>query len=139
MTKTPYPLLAISLLLAATLSACDKPGPAESAGKTIDQTTTDVGKKMSETADKVDKKLSDAGEKTAAVISDTEITSQVKAAIFAEPGLDSLKITVDTRGGNVTLGGTVDTEAHGERAGKLAAAVSGVNNVVNRLTTVPNK
>ncbi|MBS1157793.1 MAG: Transport-associated protein [Proteobacteria bacterium] len=139
MTKTPYPRLAISLLLAAALSACDKPGPAESAGKAIDQTATDVGKKMSETADKVDKKLSEAGEKTAAVISDTEITSQVKAAIFAEPGLDSLKITVDTRGGTVTLSGTVDTEAHGERARTLAAKVSGVNNVVNRLTTVPNK
>jgi len=139
MNKTLCKMLGISLLLAAGLTACDKPGPAESAGKKMDQTASDAGNKISETADKVDKKLSEAGDKSAMAIDDTEITTKVKAAIFAEPGLDSLKITVDTVKGVVTLSGTVDTPAHGDKAKTLAGAVSGVKEVVNHLVAPASK
>lgn len=139
MNKTLCKMLGISLLLAAGLTACDKPGPAESTGKKMDQTANDAGKKISETADKADKKLSEAGDKSAMAIDDTEITTKVKAAIFAEPGLDSLKITVDTVKGVVTLSGTVDTPAHGYKAKALAGAVSGVKEVVNHLVAPANK
>jgi len=135
MTTHQLKLLGITLILAAGLAACDKPGPAESAGKSIDQAASDLSKKAGETADKVEKKVSDAGSKTANVIEDSEITAQVKAAIFGEPGLDSLKITVDTVGGIVTLGGSVDSASHSDRVRTLAAGVSGVKDVVNHLVT----
>lgn len=130
---------AISLLLATCLAACNKPGPAESAGKAIDQTASDAGKKISETTDKLEKKLDAGASKTGAVIDDAGITAKVKAAIFAEPGLDSLKITVDTIAGVVTLSGSVDTPAHADKAKTLTAAVGGVKEVINHLAVVANK
>lgn len=120
--------LAVVLLVAVGLAACDKPGPAESAGKSIDKTADEVGKK-----------LSDGASKTGVVIDDSEITTKVKAALFAEPGLDSLKITVDTVKGVVTLSGSVDTPALNDKAGALATATAGVTKVINQLTTVSGK
>ncbi|MFZ2269248.1 MAG: BON domain-containing protein [Azonexus sp.] len=139
MLRNHYKQIALSLLLATSLAACDKPGPAESAGKAIDQTASDTGKKISETTDKLEKKMDETASKTGVVIGDTEITTRVKAAIFAEPGLDSLKITVDTIAGVVTLSGSVDTPAHADKAKALTAAVGGVKDVVNHLTVVANK
>ena len=49
----------ISMLLLVGLSACNKPGPAETAGKKIDQGVDAAGKKMDETADKVHDKLNE--------------------------------------------------------------------------------
>lgn len=121
-------LLAISLFVVAGLAACEKPGPAESAGKSIDKTADEIGRKVS-----------DGASKTSVVIDDTEITTKVKSAIFAEPGLDSLKITVDTVKGVVTLSGMVDTPALADKAKALAAAVAGVKEVVNHLTASASK
>lgn len=121
MNTHQFKLLGISLILAAGLTACDKPGPAESAGKKLDDTA------------------SDAGSKTGTAIEDTEITTRVKTAFLAEPGLDSLKMTVDTVNGVVTLGGTVDSAALNDRAKSLAAGVPGVKDVVNHLTTTAGK
>lgn len=45
-TLKNFKLLGIAILLAAGLAACDKqPGPAESAGKMIDQTAVDAGRR----------------------------------------------------------------------------------------------
>ena len=66
-------------------------------------------------------------------IDDVEITGKVKAAIFAEPGLKSLNIGVDTVKGVVTLSGSVDSQASSDRAKALAAATAGVKDVENRL------
>ena len=132
-------LIGISLLLMAGVAACDsKPGPAESAGKKIDQTATDAGKKIDATVDKVGEKLAEQSAKTGAAIDDAEITTKVKAAIFAEPGLKTLQISVDTDKGVVTLSGSVDTLANSERAKGLALAVSGVKNVENQLVQKSN-
>jgi hyperosmotically inducible protein len=128
-------LIALSMLIAIGLTACDNPKPAESAGKQIDKTVNDAGKKISETVDKVGDKLSDQSTKTGVVIGDTEITTKVKAAIFAEPGLKTLQISVDTVKGVVTLSGSVDTQPNSDRAKALASAVAGVTAVVNQLVT----
>lgn len=130
-------LIGISLLLVAGLAACDspKPGPAETAGKKIDQTADAAGKKMSETADKVGEKLGEQSAKTGVVIDDAEITTKVKAAIFAEPGLKTLQISVDTVKGVVTLTGSVDSQKSSDRAKALAGAVSGVKSVENKLAS----
>lgn len=50
--------IALSMLLVFGLSACDKPGPAETAGKNIDQTIDKAGDKINEAADKVGESMS---------------------------------------------------------------------------------
>lgn len=128
-------LIGISTLLVVGLAACDKPspGPAETAGKKIDQTVDAAGRKIDAAAEKVGEKLGEQGVKTGVAIDDAEITAKVKAAIFAEPGLKTLQISVDTIKGVVTLSGSVDSQANGDRAKALAGAVAGVTEVENRL------
>lgn len=132
-------LIGISTLFVAGLAACDKPGPAETAGKKIDRTADTAGKKIGETVDKVGEKLGEQGTKAGVAIEDTEITAKVKAAIFAEPGLKTLQISVDTVKGVVTLTGSVDSLANSDRAKALAGAVAGVTAVENRLVLKSNK
>lgn len=125
--------IGISILLAAGLAACDKPGPAETAGKKIDQAVDASGKKIGEATDKVGEQISEQGDKAGVAIDDTAITAKVKAAIFAESGLKTLQISVDTVKGVVTLSGSVDSQASSDRAKTLAGAVAGVRDVKNRL------
>jgi hyperosmotically inducible protein len=67
------------------------------------------------------------------VLSDAAITTRVKAAILAEPGLKSLQINVDTTNRVVKLSGSVDSQTLKDRAQQLASAVEGVESVDNRL------
>lgn len=134
-----FKLIGISLLLAIGLSACDKPGPAETAGRKIDQTADEAGRKINEAADKIGDKIGEQGLKTTVAMNDSEITAKVKAAIFAEPGLKTLQISVETLEGVVTLTGSVDSPQNADRAGGLAGAVGGVNRVENRLVEKSGK
>ncbi len=126
-------LIGIAITLAFGLSACDKPGPAETAGKHMDQAANTAGKKIEETASKLNEKIDVEGEKTAIAIDDATITTKVKAAIFAEPGLKTLQISVDTMKGVVTLSGSVHSLDNSDKAKALAQAVAGVKEVDNRL------
>ena len=128
-----FTLIGISMLFIVGLAACDKPGPAETAGKKIDQSAGEASKRISEAADEVGKKLGEQGEKASVTIDDAEITTKVKAAIFAEPGLKTLQISVDTIKGVVTLNGSVDSSPSSDRAKALAGAVAGVKEVKNQL------
>lgn len=130
-------LLGIALLLAVGISACGKPGPAEIAGKKIDQTADEAGKRVGEAAAKVEIKIGEQGAKAGVAIDDTEITAKIKAAIFAEPGLKSLQISVDTVKGMVTLSGSVNSQQNSDMAKGLASAVAGVKGVENRLALKP--
>jgi osmotically-inducible protein OsmY len=133
-----FKLIGISMLLVAGLAACDKkPGPAETAGKKIDQTVDKAGKKMGDAADSVGEKMSAQSAKAGVAIEDIEITTKVKAAIFAEPGLKTLQISVDTINGVVTLTGSVNSQANRDRAKALAGAVAGVKRVENQLIVKP--
>lgn len=134
-TSRNLKLAGIALLLVAGLAACDKPGPAESAGKQIDKTADEAGKKISESVEKVSDKISAQTEKTGVAMDDAEITAKVKAAFFAEAGLKTLQISVDTVKGVVTLSGSVDSVANSDKAKSLAGAVSGVKGVDNMLKT----
>jgi len=139
MTHGKLKLIAISLFLAAGLSACDKPGPAEKAGKAIDQTASDAKNKIGDTVDKAEKKMTEQSAKAGQALDDSEITARVKAAVFAEPGLKTLQISVDTVKGVVTLSGTVDSQANSDKARTLAAAVAEVKDVSNKLVVTPAK
>lgn len=130
-------LIALSVFLAVGLAACDKPGPAESAGKSVDQAMTDSGKKLEETADKMEKSLNTQGANAAQAMGDTEITTRVKTAVFAEEGLKTLQISVDTVKGVVTLTGNVNSQENSDKARALAAGVPDVVDVVNQLVVTP--
>lgn len=121
--------VALSLILAFSLGACDKPNPAEQAGREIDRVTEKAGDKM----DQASQKLSDQTAKSGEAIEDATITTKIKTAILAEPGLKVLQINVDTMGGVVSLTGTVDSQANSDKAKQIASAVSGVRQVENRL------
>lgn len=136
---TNIKLIGIATLLVAGLAACDKPGPAETAGKKIDQTTQEAGDRISEASDRASVKMAEQSNKAGVAINDSEITAKVKAAIFAEPGLKTLQISVDTVNGIVTLSGSVNSSASSDTAKALASAVAGVKEVNNQLAVKPGK
>ena len=67
------------------------------------------------------------------VLSDTAITTKVKALLLAEKGVPSTSISVETYEARVLLSGFVDTKDQIGKAGKVAAGVSGVKKVQNQL------
>lgn len=66
-------------------------------------------------------------------IDDAAITTSVKAAIFDEPSLRSMQISVETFQNVVQLSGFVDSAQARNRAGEVARRVSGVRDVTNSL------
>lgn len=134
-TTNSYHVLTLALLLGLGLSGCGKPGPAETAGQNIDASAEKAANAIGDAVDKAGDKFDAQSAKNAVAMDDTEITTKIKSAIFAEPGLRSLQISVDTVKGVVTLSGSVDTPGNRDRAGGLAAAVSGVSRVDNQLVT----
>jgi osmotically-inducible protein OsmY len=66
-------------------------------------------------------------------IDNSLITTKVKAAIFDEPSLKSLQISVKTYKDVVQLSGFVDSSHSVKRAGEVAAGVQGVSSVKNDL------
>ncbi|MDW7645219.1 MAG: BON domain-containing protein [Desulfuromonadales bacterium] len=70
---------------------------------------------------------------TGEYIDDTVITTKVKSAIFAEPGLKSLQINVETFKGVVQLSGFVDSDQSVKKAADIASSVKGVVSVKNNL------
>ena len=122
-------LLAASSLALIALAGCDKPQPAETAGKKIDQAMDKMGKKVEQTAERAKEQTAKAEQ----AIDDTTITAKVKAGILTEPGLKVLKIDVDTKDGLVTLTGSADSAQDVQRATQIATNVQGVKSVDNRL------
>jgi len=120
--------------LVAVLAA----GTALFAAGCSDRSNETVGQKMDDATAKVAAATERAADKTAAVLDDATITTKVKAAVLAEPGLKTLQINVDTRDGNVTLNGTVDTPELKERAMQVAQAVEGVKTVSDQLVVKPS-
>jgi hyperosmotically inducible periplasmic protein len=113
-------MLASLALLAA---GCDQPNrSAETAGQKIDRAT-----------DKMAANTKEAATKTANAADDAAVTTKVKAALFAEPGLKTLQINVDTKDAVVTLEGTVDSDTLRQRAVQIATSTNGVRQVVDKL------
>jgi osmotically-inducible protein OsmY len=123
-----------SMMIVSGLAACDKPGPAESAGKKIDQATENVSASVSNSAEKAGNTIAESSRSTGQAIDDSEITAKIKALLLNEPGLKSLKISVNTEKGEVTLTGKADTQSNSAKATKIAESVTGVNSVKNQLS-----
>lgn len=74
-----------------------------------------------------------SGRSAGQTLDDATITSKVKTALLADPEVKGLKIDVDTRKGEVTLSGTVDSQRQVDRATEIATATEGVRKVSTRL------
>ena len=72
-------------------------------------------------------------ESTGQYLDDTVITSKVKASILNEPDLKVFQIAVKSEKGVVQLSGFVDSPQTVDKAGDVAAHVSGVVEVRNGL------
>jgi hyperosmotically inducible periplasmic protein len=68
--------------------------------------------------------------------SDTWVTTKVKTKLLAEPGLNPLKINVDTRDGIVTLFGNVNSANDRTVAEQQTRKIDGVKSVQNELQVV---
>jgi hyperosmotically inducible protein len=66
-------------------------------------------------------------------MSDTGITSKIKAKYVADPDVKALNVSVTTDEGVVYLTGRVETEAQKDKAQRLAEETSGVKKVVNHI------
>lgn len=113
--------IAAAILATALAAGCDRNTP--------DRTAERAGEKMDQAAAEIKEKAGQAGNK----VEDAAITAKVKTALVGEPGLQALKIDVDTANGVVTLTGAVDTPQSLDRATQVAQAVDGVKSVDNRL------
>ena len=133
-------LLAALMAGAALLTAGCGENRTESTNQSVDRTADKMASSTERAGDKVAAATERAGDKIAATtdkaavaVDDTAITTKVKGAVLAEPGLKTLKIDVDTKNGVVTLTGTVDNPSLKERATQVAQNVSGVRSVVDNL------
>ncbi|MBF0204614.1 MAG: BON domain-containing protein [Desulfamplus sp.] len=72
-------------------------------------------------------------------IDDASITALVKTALLYHRSTSSLKITVETKEGVVSLGGNANNAAEKDLITKLATDVNGVKDVVNNMEVISQK
>jgi hyperosmotically inducible protein len=120
-------MVAAAIAAAVALAGCDQRSNGTAARPSDKSTATAPASDASQ-------KMAAATDKVAAAVDDGTLTTKVKAALLAEPGLKSLQIAVETKNGAVTLSGSVDNATSRERAKDIASSVAGVATVVDQLT-----
>ncbi len=114
----------------ALTAGCDQPNrSADSAAQKLDR----AGEKLDRAGEKLAATTKDVASKAADSADDAALTAKVKAALFAEPGIKTLQIDVETQHAVVTLQGSVDSETLRQRAVTIAGSLSGVRQVVDKL------
>jgi hyperosmotically inducible protein len=99
----------------------------------LDRDDTKIDDEAAAKAREVKEKAGEMGQSAGTVASDAAITTAVKSKLLADPAVGGLKIDVDTRGGVVTLTGTVATRAEADQALKVARGTDGVDRVIDKL------
>jgi hyperosmotically inducible periplasmic protein len=124
--------VAIAILASAALIAagCDQQNRSS---ETAGQKSETAGQKIDRAGDKIAATTKDVATKAADTADDAALTAKVKAALFAEPGIKTLQIDVETQNAVVTLQGSVDSETLRQRAVTIAGSLSGVRQVVDKL------
>jgi len=118
----------------ATTGTTGTPGSTASTAKSgTGSTVANDTKSSSTTAATTGDKMANSTQKAGDKIDDAALTTKVKTALMAEPGLRSLEINVDTRDNIVTLNGTVDSQEKKQRAMQIAQKVEGVKSVSDNL------
>jgi osmotically-inducible protein OsmY len=118
---------------------------AENAGSKIEEGTAKAGDAAADALakageatgaamEKAGNKMEEGAAKAGAALDDAGITAAVKTDLIKAPEISALQINVDTKGGAVTLTGTVPSEAVKTQAGEIAKAAKGVTSVNNNLT-----
>jgi len=115
-------LFAAAVAVGLVAAGCNQRHPAETAGQKVDRATNEVAATTK-----------DVAAHAAAAVDDVALTAKVKAALFAEPGLKTLQIDVETHDAVVTLAGSVDSDVLHRRAVQIAGSLSGVRQVVDKL------
>ena len=130
----------LALFAAGTVlfvAGCDQrnssPGTSSTATPPTSSSTTTATDKMASAADRTGDKMANATQNAGAKVDDAAITTKVKTALMAEPGLRSLEINVDTHDNVVTLNGTVDSQEKKQRAMQIAQGIDGVKSVADNL------
>lgn len=133
-------MLADRVLIVACLSAVlgltgcqQEEGPAETAGKKIDE-STDASKGAIGKVDQATESVMDKAQLTGKYIDDSVITTKVKAAILNDPLLNASHIEVTTNNGVVKLSGTVDSAESVVKAMEVAHSQENVKSVQSDLT-----
>ena len=126
--KPPVSLIVVTLAAGVLgVSACNQRSPSNTAS------TAPAATPPATATERVADKASEATNKVAEVADDAVITTKVKTALLAEPGLKSLEISVDTKDGTVTLSGKVDSAEQRDRAKQVAQTAGGVKGIVDNL------
>ncbi len=94
---------------------------------------SDIIEELNHTGTVIREKAVHAGEAIADATADARLTAAIKTKLIAEPGLPAMKINVDTKAGEVTLSGTVDTTNQIARAINIALQTEGVRKVTSTL------
>lgn len=130
------PLFVVTLLAALgslALAGCNPQPPAQTVGQRTDAAVERSQEKLEEAK----KSAGEATQAAGTALSDTAITTSIKARLAADDELKMLDISVDTEAGRTRLRGTAPTEASRERATQIARAVDGVTAVDNELNIKP--
>lgn len=127
-------LIAIALL---NLSACSKPGPAEQAGRQLDEAAEKTAQALNRKINQAENAAESEIQKADTSTTDADITAKVKIALMMRDGLNSMTISVKTVSGVVSLSGSVLNTSQFIMAQNLALAVDGVKGVDNKLAIVP--
>jgi hyperosmotically inducible protein len=123
-------LLSLSLVLALS-AAC---ATARKTGSTTKDATVAAGKQVGDKTEDAAEKTTEAAKTVGAKADDATTTSAIKMKFAADNTVDASHINVDTKDGNVTLTGTVKSQAEADKAVALAKSVEGVKRVTPRLT-----
>ena len=119
MKSSAMKMLAVPVLLAATVTFASAQEGAKAVAREAKQDTKNVAVK------------------TGNAIKDSWITMKVHSQFVPEDTLEGSDIDVDTNKGVVTLNGTVTGDAGKARAVAIAKATDGVNSVVDNLKIAP--
>src|SRR5204862_8116871 len=109
-----------------SLAPAEKPLPSDTPAKSSGSTPGN--------AEQVKAHAKTAADRVGKEISDTWITTKVQAMYFLDRDVKGMNIDVTTKGGIVTLTGTVATEATRQKAVADARSIEGVSQVVDKLT-----
>ena len=97
------------------------------------QALRDIASTAREGAEKATEAAREVGREAGPILNDASLTAKVKAALVADTQVAGTRIDVDTKGGVVTLTGTLPA-GQAQRALEIARSIEGVKSVENRLT-----
>jgi hyperosmotically inducible protein len=103
------------LAVATAVAACNRP---QVGAQSVE------ARRIAETADE---------KQQAKPLPDASLTTIVKSALVSDSSLDSNKIDVENKGGNVALYGSVESPQQREKAERIVMSVGGVKSVANYL------